>query len=683
MSARALAAHLASEDHPSRKICPFIKAKRALIDDLEIKSTHLRVQEPSRTNSYTKSKQTKEALASPQIILSGGILPLPSRTKASFKGGSKQNEENLARVDNDPPAVKQEELSDAAGPDGNGQNVESDSKLESKTAERKKRPAPKGKDQKSLVQNIFDTAATTLLQLTKLPHLWSAPIASDATTEDGDYNSRPCANALNSTRGTMEKIIVRHISAKTLYSSKSQIVCIPDCKRQDGGLESINDKANTQKIHQRQCNNREEDEKGSYLTPGDCRILQSACEFCEYQNLNDEPVIFCLPKGLIDNHCVRLKSGIMLQLTARSNTVVFEPCGKPSKVAVSLCRDWIAQDTGKHKVLMVRKLGRTDYPMPIYQCNKRHRESPHTSLAKSTRLQCDMLRSSDYLLRFFVSKSIVKKTIVVWSIDFAKMVENFGFLHTFEIYPESVISNLWQSARSLYVEQPSRPPLPSLTGQSFDVGASESQVTLNLPEAAHIVKIVLAALVGSIKIPNREAWLAVQRLRRSGHIVLPRPGYKPPVSYALMSHTLAIMDAFEDDMAHSLVKRLAMALACRRNFENLSHHSSMSDELLPRDCGSEMFDLIVRALVEVDVLTVIPIDTNLQPTLRGGTLQGNFKGLCLQDQSKTDNNKSLRLEIVVEWLRGLLLKEWDGNVEVSKGSALAGALELLSSLCKP
>ena len=523
----------------------------------------------------------------------------------------------------------------------------------------------------------------TLLQLTRTPYL--APIASNFVANDKYQESKNCAcgSVVESMRGTIMQVVGTKASPKMLSSNKSHTAFKTACCSQDEHMSSLPDRAILDVTQRRQNDSRADSEVAPHLTHGDYRILKSASEFCEYRNLHGNPVVFCLPKRMIDCHCMPLKPGTVLQPTSQSKMKVFEPCGKPSKEAVSLCRDWMAEDMGNWKALMVRTLGRTDHATPIYQCKKRHHESPHTSLAKSVRSQCNLLCSRNYLLSLFIRKRMVEDAlIVVWSIDFLEMVENFEYLHTFGTYPEAALPNLWKSARFLFVEHPSRTTLPSPIGPSLSPDTSEFQSILSLPEAAHVVKIVLAALVGSIRVSRTEAWLAVQRLRRGGHIVLPRPANNPLVPCATISDTLDIMDAFEDDIAHSLVRRLAMALASRRNSEKLTHHSYSDDEQVSSDHNPEISDLIVRALVEIDVLTLIPAKANIQPTLLGGTLYRNPKGPTLLGKAKVGKDRSLLLEIVVEWLRGLLLKDWDGSAEVSTSSAVAGVLELLSGLCK-
>ena len=693
LSARALAAHLASEDHPSKKICPYIKAKRATVDDAEVRSIHTQIQETLRGSRSVPGEGTQEALHSLEIDANqDSTEPPPPEMKLSRSTSSKPGEDNETSLKQKLSPIKQIKLENTVH---KGEGAPQDSRGEepvSSEAEKKKEHASKGKDQKSLAQNLFDTASIAILQLARVPYMQAfsttPTLASDngidctkMTTKHASLDSIPSATI----RVVRAKGLSRSLRSKDPKRNIERNVKVESNRKES--LPKVIDAHHTQDDWEHANKESGED---FLLTRGDYKLLRSTCELCECKDFRNEPVIFCLPRRLIDKRCLPLKPDVTLRPTPQSGLAIFEPSGKASEKVILLAQKISHEDARRWKVGLLKILGRTDHPIPIYQCMKLHKDSPYITLTESARSLSDMMRSTDFLLKFLVNKSLHgEDEITVSSADFAKMVKRFSRLHQFDPHPRSIFSSLWQSAGFLYLAHPTQLsvsgalfPARRYFDQPVEPFSSGFLDTLNLSEAAHIVKIDLAALVGSIKASNRDAWLAVQKLRRYGHIMLPRPASKPPIPPSTVSDALAIIDALDDDMGRSLVKRLAATLACRRSSASFFLGSSNEDEKTSSNKGSDIINVIVRALVDSEVLTVVHSKAIAEPTLKSGNLLTHQKGHTPYTRNTTKELRTLQLEIAVEWLRGILLSEWDGNVEIPRCSAIAGALGFLSTLCK-
>ena len=684
LSARALAAHLASEDHPFTKICPCIKVKRTAISDVDVHSTHVQTQKFLGGTCSISGERTQET--SHSINKSPKKDPLdPPLLETNFPDSSepKQDEANTASVKQKPLVTEQEKVK---YPTRKNEGVSRDSRskeLLSKDVQKMEEQASKGKDQKSLAQNLFDTATMTMLQLVKVPYILAFPVTPKVASDDeSNYVKMKASHATPDSKScTPVKVVPAKALSKPLRSMDSQRSI--ENHREMSFPEYIN-AHNTQNG---QNHAKSESGEDFLLNREDFKFLKSTCEFCECKDFRNESVTFCLPMCLINSHCRKLKTETILRPISRSDLVIYEQSGKVSKEAASLTQDLLHEDTSGLKIRLMNMLGRTDGTVPIYQCRKRHKDGPYIITLKSIRSLCDLLRSADFLLKFFVEKCpLGEDAIEVISIGFAKMIKRFNKLHQYDSHPRSIFSALWQSAEFLYPARPSQHLIPSSARKSLELSNKaytlQSLETSCLFEAAHIAKVILAALVGSIKTSNRNAWLAVQKLRRRGHVALPRLASEPPISPSAVSDALAIIDSFDDDMAHALVKRLTLALACRSISASFSYEWSNEDEKMSHSKSSDITNIIVRALTGFDEPAVIHTSIDGEPTLKSGAPRLHQKKHDFNSRSTIPELKILQLEIVVEWLRGILLREWDGNVEIPACSSVAGALGILSTLCK-
>ncbi len=196
-------------------------------------------------------------------------------------------------------------------------------------------------------------------------------------------------------------------------------------------------------------------------------------------------------------------------------------------------------------------------------------------------------------------------------------------------------------------------------------------------EAAHIAKIALAALVSHIGYLPDEALRLIVRIRDEGLEVPPiKPSSANLDKYDLLMDTL---DKFENEAAISLATRLAKVIGFRRWEEIRTPQALQSAEQLAKAKHlSHFMTLLVRNLADCEGLPVLVATDASPPSLRGGTeFQGGDRRV-FAGQNKHDQWK----HIVIEWMRTVIIKEWDGKAEVPRSSAIGGALELLRHMCK-
>ena len=535
----------------------------------------------------------------------------------------------------------------------------------------KKQQAP-GKDCKSLPQNLFDTNPLKLLQMMVLPNLRTSSVSPQTRTQEdssvaGCDRQTPQSDSLHPL--SVRTFRIKH-DAQTLRSKASGIEssCHPSCS-----IQNLQKSAHLK------------DGDHLSLTRDDYKFLKSTCEFCKREDCNGQSDLFCIPKSMIDRHCRPLKNGTELQLATRDMILLPEAGGEFSFAASPMSLTSLSTYGVLGHMGRLRQLGRTDQHMPMYQCNKNHHKPRPSHLSPPAPSLYGVLCSSDSLLRYFIKECIYQETSkAIRSVRFKSMVEFFTRLHIADFHPQTAFSQLWESADALHLTPPGRPKLPSDTAtasKSNQSPARKSSYPLGLPQTVHVAKIILAALVGSITAisPDTEAWLAVKRLRSSSHTALPRQNEEVPISPVLYEKTLGILDALDDDMAHSLLKRLTKAVANHnvivRSFNKYASRQGFDQSGVD---NHHFEDLLVQSSLDVEIITTYQEGPECQPTLKEGTLIG--VDTELPASTSADSVEVAQLEIVVEWLRGIVLKEWNGKPHISPSSAVAGALMLLSAL---
>lgn len=258
-----------------------------------------------------------------------------------------------------------------------------------------------------------------------------------------------------------------------------------------------------------------------------------------------------------------------------------------------------------------------------------------------------------------------------------------------KVFDESrvIFRSLWISLGALFTPPPdlSHPKSPKLkaaislsktrssssSGEHAAVPSSTNNVHYPDREAGHIMKLALSALVAAVPPASAQTMLAVRTLRASGRVA---PDAKLLATNADVVRSLVqVTDALEDELALSLMCKLVQAIAARCcaaeiiKFKQMRNHSRTSQQSRSPDVLELLLDYLREAHSET-----CSSGAAKSITAGGGTLITNVgpsKGWSMP-------------AVTVEWLRSVLLKEWDGSAKVARWGVVGGAVMILASLCE-
>lgn len=250
-----------------------------------------------------------------------------------------------------------------------------------------------------------------------------------------------------------------------------------------------------------------------------------------------------------------------------------------------------------------------------------------------------------------------------------ELEESFRVLH--RICPwEITLHSLWVTLEKLLV--PPDDILPSARQQmrsarssfsstsqsrrpSLHNGKVNSEGYVSDADAAEISVIALFALISSISCSNPKAWKVLRQIRSSGAVLPDSEIRRHRVSEARL--IIGMADRFEHDLALRLLHRLVRAVSARQAF----HEISKSRVSNTRD-KSNFMHLVIAYLKQS---------------------QGNNRRKSRLSTDYLFDDRTVNSSMIaLEWLRCLLLKEWDGNPEISKSEAAGGVVQLLSYMYK-
>lgn len=297
------------------------------------------------------------------------------------------------------------------------------------------------------------------------------------------------------------------------------------------------------------------------------------------------------------------------------------------------------------------------------------------NLAFGTQSIIYVLSTASALLNSFIYTTEPNTAHLKKSVPFREIVQAFRLLREIDYHPSNIISSLWISIGKLHPPTSVRSKSALIkacrsirSGRSSHGFKLESQIadTDAIPDvdAVHIVKISLAALVALIPECNPTDWSKVQKLRGLGRIIPERP--EVLLQDNLTDITLEIFDSLHDEMALSLMRRLVRAITARQCLSEISNYQETNSGRNNATHGEGFMEMLVRAMTDAEI-------TQTRTTSPGADA-------C--DSSEQEKNQKFHLSVLVEWLRSLILSEWEGQAEVPKWGLVGGALELMSHICK-
>lgn len=320
---------------------------------------------------------------------------------------------------------------------------------------------------------------------------------------------------------------------------------------------------------------------------------------------------------------------------------------------------------GQHLVLDF--LGRTDLPQHSSRCG-----SYGDFLAYSGQSMTYILSNVDALLQSFLHlDDSIATSRVVWSYDFAVIVDLFRKLRRIDLHPHKIFPSLWISAGRLYPVSTATHKRRSLTTSdigsfSLDPPPASQGSSLNDLEAGHVVKIILAALVASVPKCSAMKWLAVRKLHASGQVAPFVDADNSPAEQKTIGWLVRILHAFENEMALSLVIRLARSIDIRYHLARARAIAENVEKY--RQHFPPTFTRLI-SYINANALKICVVDNEGQPSVKSGEWIDPEIGPMTWHPKEWP--------IIIEWLRAVILKEWDGKAKVAKGSAVGGALGLM------
>ncbi|KAJ5479145.1 hypothetical protein N7530_004654 [Penicillium desertorum] len=277
--------------------------------------------------------------------------------------------------------------------------------------------------------------------------------------------------------------------------------------------------------------------------------------------------------------------------------------------------------------------------------------------------------SPSQILRSFSSESTDMIGAPFSRLDVSRL--RLSLQRLFTICPWDIaLDSLWSSLDKLFVPprgftssgRPSRrssrsstmtgPAAPPVVPRRISESASEDH--LSDPDAAHIATIALFALVSFVPKIDPGTWKAVVRMRAAGSVASLSDMRKLPSKNA--QQAIEVTDRFEHELGLRLINRLVRALTARLAYHEISKARQVYSLDVPKQRRVSVLDRVVDYLSE----------HHISHTAGSDELAGSISPASL----------------IVEWLRTLFLREWDGNPEMARSSPAGGAIQILASMYK-
>lgn len=217
--------------------------------------------------------------------------------------------------------------------------------------------------------------------------------------------------------------------------------------------------------------------------------------------------------------------------------------------------------------------------------------------------------------------------------------------------PKEVFPAINQSRRSSRNSNRSSPD-PIVPRQETESAKDEH---LSDHRAAYVGTVALFALVSSVPEVDTQTWRGILQMRSAGTLAPDNEMRKLPTSSAQVH--VNVTDALEHELALRLVGRFVRAITARLAYNEISKTRQIYTHDLPKQRPSGVLDLILDNLSE-------------------------HESIAVTENEAYSSQQPGPAAVVVEWLRTLFLKEWDGNPEIARSGAAGGAVQILASMYK-
>ncbi|KAL5360449.1 hypothetical protein BJX96DRAFT_71322 [Aspergillus floccosus] len=271
-----------------------------------------------------------------------------------------------------------------------------------------------------------------------------------------------------------------------------------------------------------------------------------------------------------------------------------------------------------------------------------HAAGPGETTEHGTTSRLDLQQIQPSLRKLF---TICPKDLVFHSL--------WSAVETLFIPPKELSTTGRQSRRSSCNSTSSAPAAPIILRRTSDSTKSEH---INDENAADVATIAFFALASSLPEVDAPTWRGILQMRATGAVASSSEMQKLPLRSSRL--VVEAMDMLEHEIALRLVNRLVRALTARVTY----HEISKARQTYPSDTTTKpkgnVLDILISNLSE-------------------------HQGQVIAENKYMDRQQLPGPSAVItEWLRTVLLKEWDGNPDIPKGSTVGGAVQMLSLLYK-
>ncbi|KAH9885037.1 hypothetical protein F4778DRAFT_787440 [Xylariomycetidae sp. FL2044] len=224
----------------------------------------------------------------------------------------------------------------------------------------------------------------------------------------------------------------------------------------------------------------------------------------------------------------------------------------------------------------------------------------------------------------------------------------FCMLRLTRVAPSLVFDSLWMALASLFAPPK---PLQSSRSPTAKLFPKTSEATTNV-EAAAIMSICFHVLIAAAPLVTDFRQLNdMSRIRSLGTTIAGGGSVaRQPASLCLQYE-----DAFTNDMALRLARRLLTVIPARRHFDDLMR-VDMDSEDDEDEAENDVVDIMLAQL-----------ESPIQPQL-------NFS-----PAAKRMHEKRVPI-LLLDWARAVMLHEWEGRPDVSGDGPFGGALSLIEAM---
>lgn len=481
------------------------------------------------------------------------------------------------------------------------------------------------RDPKSFTQRLFDTKAFKMLQNLKTPDdyfLWQAWT-----------HAKGAVRNLSAQRKDHHSQSSEHTKHRSGVATAFQDLAITENEAAISPKSSLSDEyaADNEKIN----------ESVVFSSKfGEHRQAQTSSETLEAQNSSLSPSI----SGLVPRHFfVNPTPPLVCYLPFRRAITLSHFTHQNIQALAGSIR----KSSARFETYFLNCLGRSTPPMRL-ACPEGYRPQADKNVLLATQSIIYVFSNVEPILRSF-KDGVSDHSSPKWShlAPFVQLVCSMRQLMEIDLSHSNVFASLsiclGKLEKSMYAH---RRGATNAKDKCFDA------FRLDAADFVHIVRIVLAALVAVVPVHHVGHFSAFTRSLKA--II---SGYGPPRDTHFSGKVLEIMDVFDSEMSLKLLKRLVKVIMvrCARDAKRPTTSSNLDGR--PDDVLDDWIELHRREGDYSSCSKTALQENNAKP----GLVTFNY--------------------IIVEWLRMVLTKEWDGQARLSKGGPAWGAAEILSRLC--